>query len=65
MNIQELDQCVREARNTVSEASRSVRCIAYILEGKLQEATVSHSTLCALKRELANYNMHTGLWGKQ
>lgn len=62
-------ESVTDVRNAVDRAEREiyrantvVRDMAYLCKGRLQSSSVDPSVLCALKKELANFNMHTGRW---
>ncbi|AEP08927.1 hypothetical protein [Micavibrio aeruginosavorus] len=54
-----------EATRTIRIADNHVNDMAGMVRGRLRACSVSHSTLCELKRELADYNMHTGKWKEQ
>jgi hypothetical protein len=57
---------VREALVRADDAQRAVdseaRKMAALIKNRLQASEVSHYVLCALKKELKRYNMHTGRW---
>lgn len=62
MRFDEMKEAVRDARATINRADMHVSSMASMCAGRLRRAGVSHHTLCELKKELANYNMHTGSW---
>jgi hypothetical protein len=57
---------VREALLRADDAQRSVdmeaRKMAALIKNRLQATEISHAVLCALKKELERYNMHTKSW---
>lgn len=61
-SIDDVLRAVRRARNDISLADSAVGGCAQLCAGRLRKSTVSHSVLVELKKELANYNMHTGKW---
>lgn len=64
MTFDEMSRAVEEANSTIRKADMHVNKMAHICAGRLRAAGVGHTALCALKRELADYNMHTGEWKK-
>ena len=62
MTFTEALQAAEDARQTQRAADVMVRKTAALIRGRLEVAGVSDQVLCNLKRELANYNMHTGQW---
>lgn len=62
MDAGECESLIRETRHTVEDARRLVTELADLCGGQLKKAGVCHQTLEELKRELRNYNIHTGLW---
>ena len=52
---------LEKAEQTLRAADNVAGDIAYMLQGRLRKV-YSHSTLEALKKELANYNIKTGRW---
>lgn len=62
MNIFEMREALRQACNTIDENDRIVGAMAQMIKGRLRNSNATSTTLCALKKELANYNMHTGQW---
>lgn len=62
MGFDEMQQAVNQAKGTLSLADKFVAQMANMIAGRLRKGGVWGSTLCALKRELADYNMHTGKW---
>lgn len=64
MSYSEALEARRDADETVRNTDRMLRQTAALLSGRLKSSKVSWSVLCDLKRELSNYNMHTGEWRK-
>jgi len=62
MMTHEMKEAVREAEQTLRAADNVADSIAYLLKHRLRSGGVSCSALTALKKELANFNMHTGCW---
>lgn len=62
MYTHEMREVINQARQTIEAADNVANDIAYILKNRLRSGRVSASTLIALKKELANFNMHTGRW---
>jgi hypothetical protein len=62
MNFSEANAAIEDAARTMNEADRVARCIAHLLAGRLRSANVSGHVLKRLKRELADYNIHTSNW---
>lgn len=61
MNIfDEMRGAVRQAESTLRAADSVADSMARLLEGRLQK--VSPSVLKQMKRELRNFNIHTGEW---
>lgn len=60
--ITEMEQALEDARITLSRAGRVAGQLAGMLRGRLRRGNISGHVLKELKRELANYNMHTGVW---
>ncbi len=65
MKWEELDEAVCEAQQTLNLADDHVRSMAKMVIGRLQQADVRNSVLTALKKELRDYNIHTGKWKKR
>lgn len=57
----EMRQAISEARITFEAADSIAEDMANLLRGRLRMVS-SGSTLCHLKRELRNFNMHTREW---
>ena len=53
---------VNEARELNRAVDAQANALADLLEGRLQH--VSNSRLARLKRELRDFNIHTGRWSK-
>ena len=64
MSMTFTDACnaVHDAERTIQNSNRLVRGAADICRGRLRSADVSSYTLAQLKRELRDYNIHTGRW---
>lgn len=66
MDIYEVRDAVRQARATIDSADSQVAIMMKLCSGRLQQACkdnyVPANVLCALKRELQNYDMRTGQW---
>lgn len=62
MNYYDVDQARREAENTLRQADRAIREAADLIRHRLRSSSVRDPVLCDLKRELQQYNMHTGKW---
>lgn len=60
----EVRAAVQQARDWQRAVDQQTSQMAGLIAGRLRAAGVSHSVLCDLKRELADYNMHTGTWKK-
>ncbi len=60
MNWIEARQAIQDARNTMSSADGIANDCADILEGRLRR--VNQYKLARLKRELRDFNIHTGKW---
>ncbi len=58
----EMDDAIRDARATVERADLFVGQMAKIISGRLRTGSIGWNTLDELKRELRNWNMHTGKW---
>ncbi len=62
MNFDEMHAAVKDAENTLRLADLHVSKMANLVAGRLRSGDVSGRVLAELKRELANYNIHTGKW---
>lgn len=62
INRYQLDEIVKEAEREINQANDTTRRCASICSDRLKSSGVYHGDLCKLKRELANYNMHTREW---
>ena len=62
MFLSDVEKAVNEARATINNANLCVGQMARLCAGRLRESGVSGYVLEKLKRELKNYNMHTGIW---
>ena len=57
----EMRQAVISAKNTLQAADIVANDIAYCLKGRLRNVNSTY-ILAALKRELRDFNIHTGSW---
>lgn len=62
MDFDEMTSALREAEETQRVADRQAERAARIAVGRLRHC--SDFTLKALKRELRDFNIHTGVWKK-
>lgn len=62
MTLADMENAVEDARRTLAQADRATARLAGMLRGRLRRADIPPYILKALKRELADYNMHTGTW---
>ena len=62
--LYEMEQAVREARETLSNADRVALSLARLLQGRLRKVD-SKYVLSQLKRELHDFNSVTGKWRDQ
>ena len=62
MELDEVLQTISRAKETLRIADIVARRAADLATNRLQASGTSHYILCALKRELQRYNMHTQTW---
>ena len=62
MYITEVIEAVQKARRDISNADSLVAEMAVLCVGRLRRSAASPNTLEQLKRELRDYNIHTGKW---
>jgi hypothetical protein len=62
MTFEEMTRGIEDAQRTVNMADRAVRELSPLIVGRLRRAYVPGWVLEELKRELKNYNIHTGRW---
>ena len=62
LSFSDMYHAVLDAQSSINQASKHISKMANLIAGKLQGNKVSHYTLCKLKKELANFNMQTGIW---
>lgn len=62
MNFTEMTEAVRDAKSTINRADNFVCNMADMIVGRLRTANISGYVLKKLKRELRDYNIHTGTW---
>jgi hypothetical protein len=62
MTYQELAMAVQDAKNTLEKADSCTGQLARMMAGRLRESNASAYTLAKLKRELRDFNIHTGKW---
>lgn len=63
MNWFEVDAAISEARRTLNAADNHAQSMAKLLKGRLRH--VSCRTLADLKKELRDFNSHTGKWKEE
>lgn len=61
-SIAEVKEAVQRAEYQLYRAEACVKDMAYLCAGRLRSARVSHDVLVKMKRELADYNIHTKRW---
>lgn len=62
MTLDEMQKAISGAKATLRSVDGIANDLAYLLEGRLRHV---HSwTLKRLKKELRNFNMHTGSWSE-
>lgn len=54
-------QAIQAATETRMAVQRHSNSMAYLLQGNLR-SVLSHSILAELKKELRDFNIHTGKW---
>ena len=62
MTFDEMHQAVKDAEATRARADLHVRKMADLCAGRLRKGNVSAYVLKKLKRELRDFNIHTGYW---
>lgn len=62
MTLADMENAVDDARRTLAQADRAAARMAGMLRGRLRTGDIPSYVLRDLKRELANFNMHTGEW---
>ena len=60
MDLHEMRRDINRARMVLNNADSLVNEMAGLIEGKLKH--VSPYTLAKIKKELQNFNAHTGRW---
>lgn len=58
----EMRESVEDAQRIVKTADLFVGQMARMIVGRLRKSSASASTLCDLKRELADWDMHRKTW---
>lgn len=61
MNYAEMDQALRDAKETLAMGDRAALSLARMLVGRLRRVE-SKYLLAQLKKELRDYDAVTGLW---
>lgn len=64
MTFEQMSEAVRDAERTLNRAKYMVKKMAPLVAGQLEHGDIDHWTLAKMKRELANYNIHTRRWKK-
>jgi len=62
VTFDDIYEAVSDAKITIERADNVIDKIARLISGRLRSAQVSASALKKLKRELRNFNIHTGTW---
>lgn len=62
MTFKEILDAKNEARRTIRDGDRAARELADYLVGRLRVARVDGDVCAILKRELRDFNIHTGCW---
>jgi len=60
MTYDEAIEAINDAKRTLNKADELVKNLGHLMPGRLK--LMSYSTLKKLKKELKNFNMHTGQW---
>lgn len=61
MTLTDMERAVNDANATLSRADTLADQLARLLIGRLKRVSSGY-VLRSLKKELADYNMHTGAW---
>ncbi len=64
MTYAELNETLRDVKNTMTAIDLSTQLMADLIVGRLQSGGVNKVTLRKLKRELRDFNMNTWEWRK-
>lgn len=64
IDFEDFNQAYQDARTTIRVADAHVGKMAQMIAGRLRKGDVSVTTLCELKKELADFNMHTKQWSR-
>jgi hypothetical protein len=64
MELYDVERAVNEAKQTIRNADKKVSDMADLIKGRLKSANVHSRVLIELKKELADFNMHTKEWSK-
>ena len=62
MTFEEMAEAIAEAEMTIRRGDRHVAAMASLVRGRLRSGGVSTWVLEELKRELRDFNIHTGSW---
>lgn len=62
MTYDEINKALDEARWLMQRADTVAEKVLPFAVGRLRRLDVNHDTLRSLKRELADWNSHTGKW---
>lgn len=62
MELEDMERAVKEAEYVINRANSYVGKMAYLVKGRLRSGNVSGWILGELKREMRDYNIHTGKW---
>jgi len=62
INYQDIENARAQAEHQLRLADKAVKEAANLIRGRLRSSGVSNWVLDELKKELKDYNMHTGKW---
>lgn len=62
MTLADMENAVDDARRTLAMADKAAGRMASMLRHRLRTSNIPSYILKDLKKELANFNMHTGEW---
>ena len=62
MDLYDVRQARSKAAQELEVADKAVQMVANLICNRLRASNVNHPVLRDLKRELKDYNIHTGKW---
>lgn len=62
MNWDDFRESFNDGKQAIRQGDSVARQMAEMLTGRLRKANVNYSVLTALKKELRDFNIHTGEW---